>query len=81
MSGEKTPTLGISLLAFEVMAAKWKEHHDANPKFADVIDAGLDKLDEYYNHAQEVLANTITMGKTGMNLSLCNMLTDNVAQC
>ena len=64
--GEKTPTLGMSLAAFEVMAAKWKQHHDANPEFADVIDAGLDKLDEYYNYAQDVPANTIAMGKTGM---------------
>ena len=58
----------MSLAAFEAMAAKWKQHRDANPMFADVIDAGLDKLDEYYNYAQDVPANTIAMGKTGMKL-------------
>ena len=66
LSREKTPTLGISLVAFEAMAARWKQHCDENPEFADVIDAGLDKLDEYYNYAQEVPANTIAMGKSGM---------------
>ena len=66
LSGEKTPTLGISLVAFEAMAARWKQHRDKNPKFAHVIDAGLDKLDEYYNYAQEVPTNTIAMGKSGM---------------
>lgn len=78
LSGEMTPTLGMSLAAFKVMAAKWKKHCDAHPEFADVIDAGLDKLDEYYNYAQDVPANTIAMGKTARKLFLCNMLTNNV---
>ena len=78
LSGEKTSTLGMSLAAFEVMAAKWKKHRDAHPEFADVIDAGLDKLDEYYNYAQDVLVNTIAMGKTARKLFLHNMLTNNV---
>ena len=68
----------MSLAAFEAMAAKWKKHCDAHPEFADVIDAGLDKLDEYYNYAQDVLVNTIAMGKTARKLFLRNMLTDNV---
>ena len=68
----------MSLAAFEAMAAKWKKHCDAHPEFADVIDARLDKLDEYYNYAQDVPVNTIAMGKTARKLFLCNMLTDNV---
>lgn len=53
----------MALPAFEAMAEKWKRHQDANPEFANVIDAGLDKLDEYFQYAQEVPANTLAMGK------------------
>lgn len=54
----------MALPAFEAMATKWKQHRDANPEFADVIDTGLDKLDEYFMYAQQVPANTIAMGNT-----------------
>lgn len=64
LSGEKTPTLGVALPAFEAMAMKWKQHQDANPKFTNVIDTRLEKLDEYFMYTQQVPANIIVVGNT-----------------
>lgn len=59
----------MALPAFEAMAERWKQHQEAKPEFADIIGAGLDKLDKYFQYAQEVPANTIAMGKFMCSLS------------
>ena len=59
----------MALPTFEAMVAKWKQHQDENPEFTNMIDAGLDKVDEYFMYAQQVPANIFAMGNT-----LCGLL-------
>ena len=60
---EKTPTLCNTLLAFEAMKHKWAEHQDNHHDSAHIVQKGLDKLANYCDQVDNVLAYVLAMGK------------------
>ena len=56
LSYEKAPTLCDTIPSFEAMASMWEDHKINYPEAADIINAGLDKLDIYRNRAELVPA-------------------------
>lgn len=64
LSAEKTPTLGDAIPAFEAMQIVWKAQQVKNPKTAFIIDAGLDKLEEYRERANLTPAYALAMSKS-----------------
>lgn len=68
LSAEATPTLCEALPAFESMKRVWTTQKDEMPEVASIIDAGLDKLEEYRERADLVPAFVLAMGKRN-NLS------------
>jgi len=63
LSFEKTPTLCDAIPSFEAMASTWEERKVDYPDAADIIDAGLEKLDVYRNGAEMVPAYVLAMSK------------------
>jgi len=63
LSFEKTPTLCDAIPSFEAMASTWEERKVDYPDAADIIDAGLEKLDVYRNRAEMVPAYVLAMSK------------------
>lgn len=61
LSYEKTPTLCDTIPSFEAMASTWEDHKIDYPEAADIINAGLDKLDIYRNRAELVPAYVLAM--------------------
>jgi hypothetical protein len=65
LSFETTPTLCHSVPAFESFMQKWEECRDdaATPaQFCDVIQAGLDKLEDYQGRIDDTPAYVLAMG-------------------
>lgn len=44
------------------MKIKWKQYRDDHPLVADVVEAGLDKLEEYRERTELVPAHVLAMG-------------------
>lgn len=63
LSHEKIPTLCGTLPAFHALFQRWEEYIEDNPEHAQVIQQGLDKLSEYNDCAESVLAYVLAMGK------------------
>ncbi|KAK7059379.1 hypothetical protein R3P38DRAFT_2758829 [Favolaschia claudopus] len=42
-----TPTLGHALPAFEAMIAQWEKQQTCHPETADIVQQGINKLDDY----------------------------------
>ncbi|KAH6906874.1 ribonuclease H-like domain-containing protein [Coprinopsis sp. MPI-PUGE-AT-0042] len=61
LSSEKTPTLHHALPCFQAMVAKWKAMANEKPLFADIINAGIEKLEEYMEVIAEVPAYTLAI--------------------
>ncbi|KAF8477918.1 hypothetical protein DFH94DRAFT_606942, partial [Russula ochroleuca] len=51
LSSENTPTLCNAIPAFEAMSIVWKKQQSDNPQTLSIVQAGLDKLEEYRNRA------------------------------
>jgi hypothetical protein len=65
LSFEKTPTLCHAVPTFENLVRRWEEHRDDSEtpaKFYNVIQAGLDKLEDYQERTDDVPAYVIAMG-------------------
>src|SRR5262245_28416962 len=63
LSAETTPTLCDAIPAFEAMKRVWNEQKVQMPNTAPIIDAGLQKLEEYRERADLVPAFVLAMGK------------------
>ena len=63
LSSEKTPTLCEALPSFEAMKNVWTQQKTTNPEMASIINAGLDKLEDYRDRAELVPAYVLAMGK------------------
>lgn len=61
LSYEKTPTLCDTIPSFEAMASTWEDRKIDYPEAADIINAGLDKLDIYRNRTELVPAYILAM--------------------
>jgi len=63
LSSEKTPTLCNAFPAFEGMKQVWKEHQVEHPETCNIVQEGLDKLDDYRDRADHVPAYVLAMCK------------------
>ncbi|KAH6899556.1 hypothetical protein BKA70DRAFT_1103998, partial [Coprinopsis sp. MPI-PUGE-AT-0042] len=61
LSHEKTTSLGRALPAFEALKESWEKLKRDDPNTADIINAGLDKLSDYRELAEEVPAYVMAM--------------------
>ncbi|KAF6743936.1 ribonuclease H-like domain-containing protein, partial [Ephemerocybe angulata] len=61
LSAEKTPTLHRALPSFHAMISRWKEMKTELPRYSLVIDAGISKLQDYWNEVKDVPAYTLAM--------------------
>jgi hypothetical protein len=61
LSGENTPTLCYSIPAFESFIRVWKELLAENPKWDNLIEPGLSKLEEYERRLTDV--HIVAMGE------------------
>ena len=62
LSYETTPTLCDAIPSFEAMAQVWEDQISDHLEMADVIQAGLDKLDVYIDHTDMVPAYVLAKG-------------------
>lgn len=62
MSHEKIPTLCRTLPAFYALTQKWEEYQEEHPETFDIVQKGLNKLDEYHDRADAVPAYVLAMG-------------------
>jgi hypothetical protein len=62
LGAEKTPTLCYSIFAYSQFIEKWNELVRRRPGFREFIRPGLEKLEDYSLHLDEVPAYTIAMG-------------------
>ncbi|KAK7025777.1 hypothetical protein R3P38DRAFT_2442672, partial [Favolaschia claudopus] len=56
LSAETTPTLGHALPAFKAMISQWEKQQTRHPETADIVQQGIDKLDNYRERVEDVLA-------------------------
>lgn len=61
LSSETTPTLCGAIPSYEALIHKWESFRDEKPIVANVIDAGLEKLDDYTERISEIPAYTLSM--------------------
>ena len=61
LSGENTPTLCYSIPAFESFHHIWTKLAEDRPEWTDIIQPGLDKLEEYMDKLND--AHVVAMGK------------------
>lgn len=61
LSSENTPMLCDAIPAFEAMSIIWKKQQDNDPQTLTIIQAGLDKLEEYRNRADLTPAYILAM--------------------
>ncbi len=54
LSAEKTPCISDTLPTFEAMRSTWDALQEELLHLSEIIDASLDKLAEYCNHADDV---------------------------
>ncbi len=63
LSAEKTLCISDMLPAFEAMRSTWEAFQEELPHLSKIIDAGLDKLAEYRNHADDVDVHFLAISK------------------
>ena len=61
LSSEKTSTLCNAFPAFEGMKRVWKGHQVEHPETSDIVQDGLDKLEDYRDCADHVPAYVLAM--------------------
>ncbi|KAK7030041.1 hypothetical protein R3P38DRAFT_2775478 [Favolaschia claudopus] len=61
LSGEKTPTLGNALPAFEAMISQWEKQKAQYPEATHIIQRGIDKLTTYRERVENVPAYILSM--------------------
>lgn len=70
LSHEKTPTLCNAFPAFEGMKQLWEDHQLEHPETYDIIQEGLNKLEEYRDRADDVPAYVFAMRKLILSHSM-----------
>jgi hypothetical protein len=63
LSYEKTPTLCHTVIAFEAFRTALRSLQDEEPSVKFIIEAGLQKLEEYYQHVLEIPAYVLSAGE------------------
>ena len=61
LSAEKTPTLCEATRSFSAITEVWKEYQDQHPETFDIVQAGIDKLEDYSNRTSLTPAYTVAM--------------------
>jgi allophanate hydrolase subunit 1 len=63
LSAEATPALQDAIPSFEKLVQVWKRHQAQHPETANIVAAGLDKIEAYSARASCVDAYTLAMGE------------------
>jgi hypothetical protein len=63
LGAEATPTICYSVPAYSAFINKWTLLKNNNPQCADIIQPGLDKLEDYQDHIAGTPAYVIAMGE------------------
>lgn len=63
LSSEKTLTLGNTIPAFQALIDSWKKAQTDIPEATDIIQKGIDKLNNYEGCLELVLANILATCK------------------
>ena len=63
MGAEATPTICYSVPAYSAFINRWTQLKEDNPQWANIIEPGLDKLEDYQDHLADTLAYMVAMGK------------------
>ena len=63
LSYEKTPTLCYAVVAFEGLRIALKDLQEREPNAEFIIEAGLEKLEDYHQHALAIPAYTLSAGE------------------
>lgn len=63
MGAETTPTLCYSIPAYSALINRWTLLKEDNPQWADLIQPGLDKLEDYQERLADTPAYVVAMGK------------------
>ncbi|KIM34693.1 hypothetical protein M413DRAFT_75735, partial [Hebeloma cylindrosporum] len=61
LSAEKTPTVCEAIRSFSAISEVWKEHQDQYPETSNIVQAGIDKLEEYSDRTSLTPAYTVAM--------------------
>jgi hypothetical protein len=61
LSAEAMPTLHNALPSFERLVSVWKKHQNRYPETADIVAAGLEKIEGYSARASAVDAYMLSM--------------------
>ncbi|KIK03726.1 hypothetical protein K443DRAFT_94647 [Laccaria amethystina LaAM-08-1] len=63
LGAETTPTLCYSIPAYSALINRWTLLKEDNPQWADLIQPGLDKLEDYQDRLADTPAYVLAMGK------------------
>lgn len=61
LSNEKTPSLGEAIRSFSAIIDVWKEYQESHPETRDIVEAAIDKLDDYLSRTGLTPAYTVAM--------------------
>ena len=61
LSAKKTPTLCEATRSFSAITKVWKEFQDQHPETFDIVQAGINKLEDYSNQTSLTPAYTVAM--------------------
>lgn len=61
LSAEKTPTVCEAVRSFSAITEVWKEHQDQYPETSNIVQAGIDKLEDYSDRTSLTPAYTVAM--------------------
>jgi hypothetical protein len=63
LGAEATPTICYSVPAYSAFINKWTLLKEDNPQWAEIIQPGLDKLEDYQDRLADTPAYVVAMGK------------------
>jgi hypothetical protein len=61
LGAEATPTICYSIPAYSAFINRWTQLKDKNPQWTDIIQPGLNKLEDYQDHLADTLAYVVAM--------------------
>jgi hypothetical protein len=78
LSGENEPTLCEALPAFQQLITRWEKHVLSHPNTSDFVQAGLDKIEEYFARAELVDVHAYAMRELANKPFDCTLKTSSV---
>ena len=63
LSSERLPTLCHTVVAFHSLRTQWEKYQNKHPQFSHIIQAGVDKLENYLTKIHDVPAYVIALSK------------------